>query len=123
MELKKIRGCPSCDGEVIVTEYYCPKCDITVRGKFEMGPFAALTREQVRIVGAFLASGGNIKQIEARLGMSYPTVKTRLKEINIALGIEETAPNESPNLEVLENLENGEIDVKQALKKLEEERQ
>jgi len=122
MELKKIRGCPSCDGEVIIMEYYCPKCDITVRGKFEAGPFAALTREQVGIVGSFLASGGNIKQMEARLGLSYPTVKTRLKEINIALGIEETTPDDLPNLDVLESLEKGKIDVKQALKQIEEER-
>ena len=54
--------------------------------------------------------------------MSYPTVKTRLKEINIALGIEETTPDDLPNLDVLESLEKGKIDVKQALKQIEEER-
>jgi len=122
MELKKLQGCPSCDGEVVVTEYYCPNCDITVRGKFEAGPFAALTREQVGVVGAFLASGGNIKQMEARLGMSYPTVKARLREINIALGLEEHETGADDKTDILKDLESGEIDVETALKKLEEER-
>ena len=122
MELKKLKGCPSCNGEVIVTEYYCPKCDITVRGKFEAGPFDNLNREQVGIVGAFLASGGNIKQMEARLGLSYPTVKTRLREINIALGLDEIPIESNDRIDILKNLEEGKMDVSEALKKLEEER-
>ncbi len=120
MEMSRIRGCPACGGEVVVTEYYCPKCDITVRGHFRAGPFAALSDEQVAMVAAFLASGGNIKQMEARLGLSYPTVKARLKEINITLGLEEAEPEKSPYLDLLESLERGEIDVEQALKKMEE---
>ncbi|MCK5832418.1 DUF2089 domain-containing protein, partial [bacterium] len=111
MELKKLKGCPSCNGEVIVTEYYCPKCDITVRGKFEAGPFDNLNREQVGIVGAFLASGGNIKQMEARLGLSYPTVKTRLREINIALGLDEIPIESNDRIDILKNLEEGKMDV------------
>ncbi len=122
MELKKLPGCPSCDSEVIVTEYYCPKCDITVRGKFIAGPFAALTREQVGIVGAFLASGGNIRQMESRLGMSYPTVKARLREINIALGLDSPEPESGEKMDIIKSLEEGKIDVQEALKKLQEER-
>ncbi len=123
MELKKIPGCPSCKSEVVVTEYICPKCEITVRGKFRAGPFAALSDEQVSIVAAFLASGGNIRQMESRLGMSYPTVKTRLKEINVVLGLENDEETvSSDKSEVLEQLEKGEIDVQKALEELEKER-
>jgi hypothetical protein len=123
MELKKIPGCPSCKGEVIVTEYICPKCGITVRGKFRSGPFSELNDEQVSIVAAFLASGGNIRQMESRLGMSYPTVKTRLREINIALGLEtEEQIVESDKSSILDKLEKGEIDVQKALEELEKEK-
>jgi len=122
MEIKKLPGCPACKGEVIVTEYKCPACGITVNGKFRASPFAALSDEQVSIVAAFLASGGNIKQMEARLGLSYPTVKARLKDINRDLGLEETTESEpSVSGGILEKLEKGEIDVKEALKQLEKE--
>jgi len=123
MELKKIPGCPSCKKEVVVTEYTCPDCGITVRGKFRAGPFAALNDEQVGIVAAFLASGGNIRQMESRLGMSYPTVKTRLKEINLVLGLETgEQPVNDERSSVLEKLEKGEIDVQKALEELEKEK-
>jgi len=123
METKKIPGCPSCKNEVVVTEYVCPDCGITVRGKFRAGPFAALSDEQVSIVAAFLASGGNIKQMEARLNLSYPTVKARLKEINQTLGLEEVVEESSEvSSGILEQLESGEIDVAEALKQLEKEK-
>ena len=123
METKKLPGCPACKSEVIVTEYECPACGITVRGKFRASPFAALSDEQVSIVAAFLASGGNIKQMEARLGLSYPTVKARLKEINRDLGLEEAPEDETVvSTGVLEKLEKGEIDVSEALQQLEKER-
>lgn len=123
MDLKKIPGCPSCSNEVVVTEYACPECGITVRGKFRAGPFAVLSDEQVSIVAAFLASGGNIRQMESRLGMSYPTVKTRLREINVVLGLESDEEPEAGNKSlVLEKLEKGEIDVQRALEELEKEK-
>ncbi len=120
MTNQKIPGCPSCKGEVIVTEYRCPKCDITVKGQFRAGPFTGLDNEQVTFVAAFLASQGNIKQVEARLGISYPTVKAKLKEINRILGLEEEETDKKTG-EILEKLEAGEIDVEEALYKLEKE--
>ena len=82
-----------------------------------------LSDEQVSIVAAFLASGGNIRQMESRLGMSYPTVKTRLREINVVLGLENDEEPEASNKSlVLEKLEKGEIDVQRALEELEKEK-
>ena len=121
MAVQRIPGCPSCKDEVIITEYMCPSCGITVRGHFRVGPFAALSDEQIATVAAFLASGGNIKQMESRLGLSYPTVKARLKEINVVLGLEVTEPEKSPYLDVLESLDRGELNVAEALRKMEEE--
>ncbi|MCK5832397.1 DUF2089 family protein, partial [bacterium] len=61
-------------------------------------------------------------QMEARLGLSYPTVKTRLREINIALGLDEIPIESNDRIDILKNLEEGKMDVSEALKKLEEER-
>lgn len=116
-----IPGCPSCKGQVVVTEYECPECGITVRGRFNAGPFSELSAEQTRFLAAFIASDGSIKQVEARLGISYPTVKARLAELKKALGLEDTTKDNKSN-EVLELLETGGISVEEALKRLEKER-
>ena len=121
MNEKRITGCPSCKGQVVITEYECPSCGITVRGRFLPSGFAELNSEQMNFVAAFLASHGNIRQMEARLGISYPTVKSRLKEINQILGIEESTEVDKTS-NVLDLLEKGEIDVSEAIKKLEKER-
>ena len=115
MSISKIPGCPSCKGEIIVTEYTCPKCGITVKGKFRAGFFAPLDAEQITFVAAFLASHGNIRQMEARLGISYPTVKARIREINQLLELEESS-------EIIDMLETGRISAEEAIKKLEKER-
>ncbi len=123
MKIGKIPGCPACKSEVIVTEYTCPNCGITVKGKFRAGPFVALNDEQVGIVAAFLASSGNIKQMESRLGLSYPTVKLRLKEINRTLGLEEEVEKGTKMIsDVINLLESGNIDVAEAIKQLEKEK-
>jgi hypothetical protein len=116
-----IPGCPQCKGQVVVTEYECPECGITVRGRFTPGPFTGLNADQIRFVAAFIASDGSIKQIEARLGISYPTVKARLLEIKKILGLEDNTKENKSN-EVLELLETGGISVEEALKRLEKER-
>ena len=117
MKISKIPGCPSCKSEVVVTEYTCPKCGITVKGRFRAGFFAPLDSEQTTFVAAFLASHGNIKQVETRLGISYPTVKARLKEINQRLGLEE--PTEmAESSKIIDLLETGQISVEEAIKKL-----
>ena len=120
MNTLKIPGCPSCKNEVVVTEYTCPKCGITVKGRFRAGFFAPLDPAQTTFVAAFLASHGNIKQVETRLGISYPTVKARLREINQRLGLEEPAEM-AESSEIIEMLEAGEISVEEALEKLDKE--
>ncbi len=67
----------------------------------------------------FLAARGNIKEVERMLGISYPTVKSRLEGINRRLGneVSQTDAGEA-SLSVLDSLENGEISVEDAIKLL-----
>jgi len=123
MATKRLPGCPVCNGEITVTEYKCESCGITVRGKFSVGPFFNLTDEQIVFVATFLASHGSIKQVESRLGISYPTVKTRLKEINRKLGLEDEELKESDETDsILSRLESGELNIDEAIKEIEKEK-
>ena len=78
--------CPSCGGRIIVTECRCTECQLQMRGEFRVDPFSALTQDQATFVSAFLRVRGNLSEMEKVLGVSYPTIRNKLDEINRALG-------------------------------------
>lgn len=69
-------------GERLVIERVrLPEKDIVLEGHFELPPLAQLTMGDQVFVVAFLRSHGSIKDMEELFGISYPTVKNRLKRI------------------------------------------
>lgn len=81
-----IGRCPICQSELSVTRLHCGNCQTTVEGSFSLGPLQRLNGEQVRFVEALVRNRGSLKDVGAELGMSYPTVNSRLNDILIALG-------------------------------------
>jgi hypothetical protein len=69
-----------------VTRLHCDSCDSTLEGCFEACRFCQLSPEQHVFVAVFLKARGNIKEVERELGISYPTVRSRLDGILEALG-------------------------------------
>ena len=116
--------CPSCSGRLIVTELCCTDCKTTINGSFELPQLAALLPEDENFLRIFLAARGSIKEVERRLGISYPTVKGRLETLLNKLGLGSLQEeSKRRRLEILEKLERGEINAQDAigsLKKLEE---
>lgn len=90
---------------------------IAIEGNFELPPLARLIWEDQIFITAFIRSHGSIKDMEELFGISYPTVKNRLKRISHQLEFVDINPPASKS-EVLEQLDRGEIDVDYALKKL-----
>jgi hypothetical protein len=90
---------------------------LAIEGSFELPPLARLTSEDQIFVTAFIRSHGSIKNMEELFGISYPTVKNRLNRIAQQLEFVEINPPASKT-EVLEQLDQGEIDVEKALNKL-----
>jgi hypothetical protein len=73
-------------------------------------------REALRV---FLASRGNMKELERHLGVSYPTARARFDALLSKIGIERIAPPTASNrLELMEQVARGEIDIDEALKRL-----
>ena len=66
----------------------------------------------------FLKNEGNIKLVEKDLGVSYPTVKSRLKNIVKILGYKSDNTDSEERVRILKALSNDEIDVKEAIKGL-----
>ncbi len=116
--------CPLCEGRVHVERIKCEHCASAVEGHFELGWPGALSPEQLRFVKVFLVCRGKIKDVEQALGLSYPTVVSRLEDVVAALG-EPRAKEESPreqSLDVLEQLSSGQIDVNEAERLLKKKR-
>jgi hypothetical protein len=114
--------CPVCGESLTVTRLYCRTCDTTVEGHFTLGRFYQLSREQMAFVETFIRCEGKLTRVQEELGMSYPTVRSRLNEVIRALGYEvsESKPEVSPEerRSILEQLASGEISSQEAVQLL-----
>lgn len=81
-----ISTCPVCAGELAVTRLHCQTCGTTLEGDFSVGRFGRLSREQLTLLESFLRSRGNLRDMERELGISYPTVRSRVEALVRALG-------------------------------------
>lgn len=81
-----ISTCPVCANELAVTRLHCRSCGTTLEGDFSVGRFGRLSREQLVLLESFLRSRGNLRDMERELGISYPTVRSRVEALVRALG-------------------------------------
>jgi hypothetical protein len=118
--------CPSCGSELEIAELHCPACDTTVRGAYPLDRFAALSGEDEQFLLTFLAARGNLKEVQDRLDLSYPTVRGRLDKVLMALGLAsedkstERAARKPAVMELLDKLEAGDLSVDTVLKTIKE---
>ena len=105
-----------------------PDSGIAIEGQFEPPELARLAAEDQVFVMAFVQVHGSVKEMERIFGISYPTVKKRLKAIAEQFQFVETVPQTAESAStprsnpqsatVLDSLESGEIDVEEALRRL-----
>jgi len=115
MDLSKAL-CPECRAPMRIRRLVCPQGHVAMEGEFEVPTLAQLSLEEQLFVTAFVRCHGSIKRMEKLFEISYPTVKNRLNAIVDKLDRALDAP--SPNLQVLERLERGEVTVEEALAEL-----
>jgi hypothetical protein len=118
---------PFDEGDIVVTRFYCPGSDVTVEGQFSVSmPFAQLSPEQIDFVETFVRCEGKLSHMERELGISYPTIRSRLHEVIRALGYEPGREEKSEmsneeRQEILNELEAGEISFEEAMARLQGE--
>ena len=113
------RDCPVCGTGLALTRLSCGSCGTELSGEFEACEFCALSDDDRSLLRVFLASRGNMKELERHLGVSYPTARARYDALLARIGIELAAPDEpEPDLAALEALAKGDIDVDEALKRI-----
>jgi hypothetical protein len=113
-------NCPVCSERLALTRLSCPSCATELSGVFLTCEFCGLTDEDREVLRVFLASRGNMKDLERHLGVSYPTARARFDALLGKMGIERPAPAApSSRLELMEQVARGEIEIDEALKRLE----
>lgn len=133
---KILERCPSCGGDLIVTEMRCTACDTQVRGSWEPCRFCQLDAETLRFIEVFVKNRGNLKEMERELSESYWSLRARLNQAIEALGLEAEALEATPGAEtepgterdgvvaarrdILQQVQDGKIAAAEAVRRLSE---
>jgi hypothetical protein len=79
-EIASLR-CPYCRSATQVREIHCEACDCGIKGAFAVNEFTYLEKEDLHFLRMFLQFEGRIREMEAPLGLSYPTIRSRLVQL------------------------------------------
>ena len=122
---KVLEGCPACGGTLDVTRQSCRECDTVVEGSFAPCLFCRLSPEGLDFAATFVKNRGNLKEMERELGLSYPTLRSRLNALLQELGFDVDAGADEQEADiaagrraVLARLDHGEIDAAEAAEQL-----
>jgi hypothetical protein len=77
--------CPYCSSPMTVTQMSCQHCRTAIQADFPMSRIGRMPVEHQRFIEMFLLSGGNLKEIAEQVGVSYPTIRSRLDKVIEAL--------------------------------------
>ena len=115
-----IAKCPICAEALSVARLECASCGTRIEGSFALGRFHQIgSKTHVTLEGR-----GNFKDVERELGMSYPTVRSRLDAVIRALGFPSQAEPDRETerrKEILRELAEGRIAPDDAASLLERE--
>ena len=126
-------ACPACSGRLYPKRLKCADCGLEVNTRYAANEFAQLEDDTLHLLRIFVLCEGRIRDMEAALGVSYPTVKARLSALRERLGLTgeakatetaspaapATAAAEPTNVkEILDALESGALDYDAAMKRI-----
>lgn len=109
-------------------------CGLRLQASYPRNEFARLDDDALHLLRIFVACEGRIRDMERALGVSYPTVKSRLAGLRETLGFgaeqarrkkvepTEPKPEQTPEpktpSDTIGRLERGEIDFDEAMRRL-----
>ena len=90
--------CPVCGERLATTRLSCAACGSELAGVFAPCAFCALNPAETEMLRVFLASRGNLREVEKYLGVSYPTARLRFADLLRKLGLTDD-PEPEPRLD------------------------
>lgn len=124
--------CPSCKGALVPKVLECESCSIQVQGPFHWNEFVTLDAEDLHFLRIFIRCEGRVRDMEPALGLSYPTIRSRLSDLKNKLAgpaeeaerqaaeaKKKAAKSESDTVsEILAELEKGKLTFDEAMKRI-----
>ena len=112
--------CPGCAGGLGITAVACAVCQLEIKGSVRSHWLIGLDSDQLDFLLTFVRCRGVIRDIEALLGVSYPTVRSRIDQLVNAVeqGLEESQSSATPldsRIAILNRLASGEISPERAM--------
>lgn len=105
--------CPVCSTELITLRVGCPTCATEISGHFQPCRFCRLDAADIELLEVFLRSRGNLRDVQAHLGVSYPTARQRFTDLLVRMGLADV-PDPVDSATVLSDLAAGRISVDDA---------
>jgi hypothetical protein len=97
----------------------CDSCHLSVEGDLHVPALARLSGEEMRLAEALVMASGNLKELGAELGISYPTLRKRLDQV-IARLRDERARDQGRIDDILRRIEAGETDAEDGIRAIRE---
>jgi len=116
-------------GPLYVSELTAEDTGVVIRGKFRIPKLAQLDSDQANFLEIFLRTRGNLTAMEKEVGLSYPTLRSRLDALLDTLDLKpiSTEPSKKEvkkvteqRRSILEMLERGEITAAEAKARMKE---
>jgi hypothetical protein len=63
----------------------CDHCNVSIDAAFPMSRLGSLPVEHQKFIEMFVLAGGNLKELAEQVGVSYPTLRSRLDKVIEAL--------------------------------------
>ena len=114
--------CPTCGGVLQIRELSCTNCKTEIRGHFHPCDFCRLSEDEATFLRVFVLLRGSLKAVGKELGISYPTVSSKLEEIIAALSreTEKRAEEEDTSArgDILDRIASGDLSAEEGLRLL-----
>lgn len=111
--------CPVCGHYLAVTRLGCVSCGSELAGVFSTCEFCGLSEADNELLRVFLASRGNLREVERYLGVSYPTARLRFDRVLEKLGLaEEPEDTQLTRDQVLSEVASGALSPEEAARLL-----
>lgn len=79
--------CPVCGQQLRLARLACPDCKAEFPTDEPLSSYDRLPAEYAQFLQVFLSCRGSMKDVQSKLGISYPTAKKKLDELLILLGL------------------------------------
>lgn len=111
--------CPVCQNHLLISRLKCQGCGVVLEGNFNLPRLARLKPEQRGLAEQMILCGGNLKELAAEIGISYPTLRRRVDELIAAVN---QMKEDDAGLvgSILDGMEKGTIPAEEGIRKIRE---